>query len=169
MTDSVQYYPHEMHSINVNSDNYPNFLKKASEAPLVVPPRSQWLPLHQKSRFLNWKKSLKLLKNDQCVPASKIKTGWGLPGMELKRSVNSGFSFKKRQSVAPLQEPDLESENGSTLTGLSSGFPERLDSNLNNIKYSNYYVPGEGDSWIFVHRDQNGRVIGQYEIKGSYI
>jgi hypothetical protein len=173
MTDSVQYvhYQHEVHSINVKSNNYPQFLKNASEAPLEVPPRSQWVPLHPKSRFLNWKKSSqKLQEKDQSLPAQKIKTGWGLPGMELKRSVTSGFSFKKRGTrVAPLQEPDLDSENGSTLTALSAGFPERLDSNLGHIKYSNYYTPGEGDSWIFVHRDQNGRLIGQYEIKGSCI
>ena len=170
MTNNVQYGYHqqEMHSITVESVNYPQFLKKALDTPLIVPPRNQWVPLHLKSRF-NWKKSLKRShQENKTSPAQKIKTGWNLPGMEIKRSVTLGFSFNRKTCSVPitLPEPDLESENSSTLTGPSSGLPERLESNLDNIKYSNYYIQN-GDSWIFVHRDQNGRLIGQYEINGS--
>ena len=94
--------------------------------------------------------------------------------MQLKRSVTSGFSFnRKKQFSIPEDQTesgsDSDSENSGTLIESALSLPKRTDSNLGHFRYSNYYIQGDDGNWNFVHRDKNGRIIGQYEIKKSCI
>ena len=197
-TPSIAHFYREqqqIHSIDETSPDYPDYLKKASVKPLKFPPRKEWVPLHPPPT--KWQTFIANIKgqsepdtkqghqNISQVSQKPPKTSWTLPGMEIVRVFSARFSFKRRDkddvrkdlhkasahqrhNDHRYEEDDSDVDSRQSLAMERQSHP-KAKPHLNFIQYSNTYVRGDGDNWIFLHRDYRGNVLGKYQIQGSFI
>jgi hypothetical protein len=109
------------------------------------------------------------------VVVEKVKTSWNLDRHQvLSKSLTKRFTFQKPKNpqMPSNRKETFFTENSTTEKNKfknSKCQTLRSDSLVSEIRYSNQYLPGEENTWIFMHRQLNGSIVAQYQIKSCFI